>query len=119
MACAVKTRARNPSRAVDSASGARQAPTLKVFGNDYPTPDGILRDYVHVLDLAAAHLLALERLEREGPTLAYNLGAGRGYSVLEVVEACRRSPATRFRLSPRLDGKGPARPVRGQRARPP
>jgi UDP-glucose 4-epimerase len=68
------------------------APHLQVYGTDYPTPDGTcLRDYVHVLDLGAAHLLALEALEgAEGP-LIYNLGAGHGYSVLEVVEACRRA----------------------------
>ncbi len=64
-----------------------QTPAIKVFGGDYPTPDGsCVRDYIHVSDLAAAHLLALER----GVTGALNLGTGRGFSVLEVVEACRR-----------------------------
>jgi UDP-glucose 4-epimerase len=71
------------------AVGAAEA--VQVYGSDYPTPDGTcLRDYVHVLDLAAAHLRALERLDAPGTWLAYNLGAGRGHSVLEVVEACRR-----------------------------
>jgi len=71
------------------ALGAAEA--VQVYGNDYPTPDGTcLRDYVHVLDLAAAHLLALNRLDAPGTWLAYNLGAGRGHSVLEVIEACRR-----------------------------
>jgi UDP-glucose 4-epimerase len=63
---------------------------ITIFGNDYPTPDGTcIRDYIHVEDLADAHLLALERL-REGEGLKLNLGTGRGYSVLEVIEACRQ-----------------------------
>lgn len=68
-----------------------QGPGLKVFGTDYPTPDGTcVRDYVHVLDLAAAHLLALERMG-EGPAAkAYNLGNGRGFSVREVIDTARR-----------------------------
>ncbi|MBY0526993.1 MAG: UDP-glucose 4-epimerase GalE [Gemmataceae bacterium] len=62
-----------------------QRPAIDVFGTDYPTPDGTcIRDYVHVEDLAEAHLLALERLQR-GEALRYNLGIGRGYSVREVV----------------------------------
>ena len=64
-----------------------QRPALEVFGTDYPTPDGTcIRDYIHVDDLAAAHLLALERLE-PGKGLRYNLGIGRGYSVREVIRA--------------------------------
>ena len=64
-----------------------QAPQVKIFGDDYATPDGsCVRDYVHVSDLAEAHLLALER-KVEG---AMNLGTGRGFSVREVVESCRR-----------------------------
>jgi UDP-glucose 4-epimerase len=61
---------------------------LSVFGNDYPTPDGTpIRDYIHVVDLAVGHLKALDKLQ-ENPGLAiYNLGTGRGYSVLEVVRA--------------------------------
>jgi UDP-glucose-4-epimerase GalE len=62
-------------------------PALEIFGTDYPTPDGTcVRDYIHVEDLAEAHLLALERLE-PGKALCYNLGIGRGYSVREVVGA--------------------------------
>ena len=62
-------------------------PELRVFGNDYPTPDGTgVRDYIHVVDLASAHVSALELAG--GPRLrVYNLGTGRGYSVLEVIEA--------------------------------
>ncbi len=61
-------------------------PQLSVFGNDYPTPDGTgVRDYIHVVDLAVGHLKTLEKLA-EGPGLVtYNLGTGRGYSVLEVI----------------------------------
>ncbi|MDR3214229.1 MAG: UDP-glucose 4-epimerase GalE [Azoarcus sp.] len=63
-------------------------PELQVFGNDYPTLDGTgVRDYIHVSDLAAGHLAALARLETLAAVSAINLGAGRGYSVLEVVRA--------------------------------
>lgn len=63
-------------------------PELRVFGNDYPTPDGTgVRDYLHVVDLARGHLKALERLAKQpGGVLTYNLGTGRGYSVLEMVQ---------------------------------
>ena len=61
---------------------------LDVYGDDYATPDGTcVRDYVHVSDLASAHLLALGALKREGYSAVYNLGSGRGYSVREVVAA--------------------------------
>lgn len=66
-----------------------QRPHIEIFGDDYPTPDGTcLRDYIHVDDLASAHLLALERLQ-PGQGLKLNLGTGRGYSVREVIDACR------------------------------
>jgi UDP-glucose-4-epimerase GalE len=59
---------------------------LRVFGNDYPTPDGTpIRDYIHVADLADAHVRALQRLSDGGGNLTVNLGTGRGYSVLEVI----------------------------------
>ena len=62
---------------------------MTVFGTDYPTPDGTcIRDYVHVTDLAAAHLLALDRLEAGSVT--WNLGNGAGHSVLEVIRAVER-----------------------------
>ncbi|RMF77639.1 MAG: UDP-glucose 4-epimerase GalE [Planctomycetota bacterium] len=62
---------------------------IKVFGTDYPTPDGsCIRDYIHVDDLAEAHLLAIENLE-EGAFEAFNVGTGRGNSVLEIIEAAR------------------------------
>lgn len=63
---------------------------LSIFGNDYPTPDGTcIRDYIHVTDLAEAHLAALLRLDEE-PVLKLNLGTGVGVSVKEIIEACRR-----------------------------
>jgi len=67
---------------------AGQRPSLNVFGNDYPTPDGTgVRDYIHVMDLAEGHLAALDFLAGHGGWHAVNLGTGRGYSVLEMVRA--------------------------------
>lgn len=64
-------------------------PEIRIFGSDYPTPDGTcVRDYIHVLDLAQAHILALEALERGSRT--YNLGNGQGFSVREVIETARQ-----------------------------
>ena len=72
---------------IDAALGRR--PPLSVFGTDYATPDGTcIRDYVHVTDLAAAHLLALDQLD--GRSVTYNLGNGTGHSVLEVIAAVER-----------------------------
>ncbi len=63
-------------------------PELKVFGNDYPTPDGSgVRDYIHIMDLASGHMKALEKLVTNSGLVTYNLGTGKGYSVLEMVEA--------------------------------
>lgn len=67
-------------------------PMLRVFGSDYPTPDGTgVRDYIHVVDLALGHLKALDRLAAHPGVIAYNLGTGRGYSVLEMVAAFERA----------------------------
>ena len=61
---------------------------LNVFGNDYNTKDGTgVRDYIHVVDLAKGHLKALEKLKKDSGIFTYNLGTGKGYSVLEVIEA--------------------------------
>ncbi len=61
---------------------------LSIFGNDYPTPDGTgVRDYIHVVDLAIGHLYALKKLDDKPGVVTYNLGTGRGYSVLEMVKA--------------------------------
>jgi UDP-glucose 4-epimerase len=70
----------------------RKRPTLEVYGTDYPTPDGTaIRDYVHVEDLAEAHVLALDHLERGGTSEIVNLGTGLGSSVLEVIAAAERA----------------------------
>ena len=67
-----------------------QRDNIKVFGDDYATPDGTcIRDYIHVDDLASAHVAALEKLQ-PSTALKLNLGTGNGASVMEVVEACRR-----------------------------
>ncbi len=68
-----------------------QRPPLRVFGRDWPTPDGTcVRDYIHVLDLASAHLAALDALVEGAPSGAWNLGTGHGSSVLEVLAAIER-----------------------------
>jgi len=68
-----------------------ELPYLSVFGDDYPTPDGTaIRDYIHVSDLADAHVRALDHLRRGGKSEKINLGNGHGYSVLEVIETARR-----------------------------
>jgi UDP-glucose 4-epimerase len=71
---------------------AGRLPRLRIYGNDYPTPDGTgVRDYIHVTDLARGHVAAIEFLENERSSITVNLGAGRGYSVLEVVGAFERA----------------------------
>jgi UDP-glucose 4-epimerase len=66
-------------------------PAVSVFGNDYPTPDGTpIRDYIHVADLGAAHILALDHLRKGGESQRINLGNGHGYSVMEVIETARQ-----------------------------
>ena len=74
---------------LDAAAGLR--PQIKIFGTDYDTPDGTcIRDYIHVSDLADAHILALKYLINGGESAAFNLGNGKGYSVREVIEAAER-----------------------------
>jgi len=83
---------------------------LNVFGSDYPTPDGTcLRDYIHVSDLADAHVRALQYLEQGGESLALNLGTGRGNSVLEVIQAAEKATgqAVRRKIGPRRPGDPP------------
>lgn len=87
-----------------------QRPHIGVFGTDYPTPDGsCVRDYVHVDDLAEAHLLAVEAAE-PGRAEAYNVGTGTGTSVLEVIESARRATghAIPVQLGPRRAGDPPS-----------
>jgi len=68
-----------------------QCSEIPVFGSDYPTKDGsCIRDYVHVLDIAKAHILSLEYIEKHAGNRAYNLGNNKGYSVLEVIETTRQ-----------------------------
>lgn len=67
-------------------------PELKIFGNDYETPDGTgVRDYIHVVDLAKGHIAAMKKLEQSPGLKFYNLGTGKGYSVLEMVQAFERA----------------------------
>lgn len=74
---------------LDAASGRKKQ--VNIFGDDYKTPDGTcLRDYVHVSDLANAHLLSLKHLAAGGESIAFNLGIGKGFSVLEVVKAAQK-----------------------------
>ncbi len=90
---------------LDAASGQRE--DIKVFGTDYDTPDGsCIRDYIHVTDLASAHLLALHYLESGKPSDFFNLGNERGTSVLEVVDSVKRVTGKDFKvtLAPRRSG---------------
>ncbi|MEG1547309.1 MAG: UDP-glucose 4-epimerase GalE [Clostridia bacterium] len=83
---------------------------LPVYGNDYPTPDGTgVRDYIHVVDLAAGHVAALQKLDQPG-VYTYNLGTGIGCSVLEVIEAYRKASgqAIPYQIMPRRPGDVPA-----------
>jgi len=74
---------------LQAASGRR--PHITVFGRDYDTPDGTcIRDYIHILDLAEAHWLALQHLQSAGESSAFNLGNGNGYSVESVIQAAKR-----------------------------
>ncbi len=82
-----------------------------IFGNDYPTPDGTnVRDYIHVLDLTSAHLLALDHLNRGGESGLFNLGVGRGYSNKEVLDAIRKVTAKDLQvvIGPRRTGDAAA-----------
>jgi UDP-glucose 4-epimerase len=91
------------------ATGARAR--LEIFGDDYETPDGTgVRDYVHVSDLARAHVLLLERLEGGAPALRFNCGYGHGYSVREVIAAVERATRRKLPVSvaPRRAGDPPA-----------
>lgn len=73
-------------------AGMGKRPPVKLFGTDYPTPDGTaVRDYVHVSDLAEAHVLALKRLMEGGDSLAANLGTGDGYSVRQILDEAGRA----------------------------
>jgi UDP-glucose 4-epimerase len=95
-------------RVLAVASG--RLPEVEVFGTDYPTEDGTcLRDYIHVNDLALAHLAALEHLRGGGDNLAVNLGNSRGYSVKEIIRIAERITQQKIRVvhSPRRAGDPP------------
>ncbi len=97
------------TRALKTASGIY--PELQIFGTDYATPDGTcVRDYIHVDDLASAHLLALESLLAGGDSAVFNCGYGRGYSVREVVDMARKVTGVHFTVTeaPGRDGDPPA-----------
>ena len=94
---------------MQTAIGRREK--VRVFGGDYPTPDGTcVRDYIHVVDLALGHLAALARLEEFKGAQAVNLGAGKGYSVLEVVAAAGKAVGKPIphEMAPRRAGDAPA-----------
>ncbi len=97
-----------------------QREQIDIYGSDYDTPDGTcVRDYIHVNDLAEAHVLALEALERGAGSNAYNLGTGRGQSVREAIEAARHvtGHAIPARECPRRPGDPPALVAGAARAR--
>lgn len=86
---------------------AGQLPCLSVFGNDYNTPDGTgVRDYIHVVDLAKAHLKALERAEKVQNVEYYNIGTGVGYSVLDIIKAYEKATGLKvnYKIAPRRPG---------------
>ncbi len=82
-------------------------PCLLVYGNDYDTPDGTgVRDYIHVVDLAHGHIKALEWLNQNEGINAFNLGTGRGYSVLDIVNAFKKynNVDIAYKIAPRRAG---------------
>jgi UDP-glucose 4-epimerase len=84
---------------------------ITIFGDDYPTPDGTcIRDYIHVVDLAEAHIAALEKLLAAGASQAFNVGTGEGHSVMEVVRAVEEVTGRKVPLAtgPRREGDAPA-----------
>jgi UDP-glucose-4-epimerase GalE len=103
---------------LDAAMGRR--PSVTVFGDDYPTKDGTcIRDYIHVTDLADAHFKALKRMMRTGKSDAFNLGTGRGYTVLEVIRAAGKATGRKVptRIGPRRAGDPPALVADSRKAR--
>ena len=102
---------------IENALGIRSG--FKLFGNDYPTPDGTcVRDYVHVIDIANAHLLALDKIESL-PNRAFNLGNGEGYSNMQVLEAARKVTGKEIlvEMAPRREGDPAVLVASSERAR--
>jgi UDP-glucose 4-epimerase len=101
-----------------TALGKRES--VSIFGTDYPTPDGTcIRDYIHVTDLAQAHVLGLEYLLKGGETTVFNLGNGNGFSVKEVIETARQITGREIPAieCPRRPGDPPALVGGSDRAR--
>lgn len=97
-----------------------QRPQLEIYGRDYPTPDGTcIRDYIHVTDLAAAHIDALSYLRSGGESAAFNCGYGRGFSVLEVIKAVEHAVGRPLPVidAPRRPGDPPELVAGAERAR--
>jgi UDP-glucose 4-epimerase len=93
---------------------------ISVFGDDYPTEDGTcIRDYIHVSDLADAHILALERLRKGEESAIYNLGSGNGYSVKQVIDVSREvtGHAIPAKIEPRRAGDPAVLIASSERAR--
>lgn len=90
---------------LQTAAGKRSS--VKIFGTDYPTPDGTcIRDYVHVTDLAHAHILALEKMVKENKSNDFNLGSGNGFSVAEIIAKAKEVTKVDFKVetAPRREG---------------
>jgi len=103
---------------LDAAMGRR--PSIRIFGDDYDTPDGTcLRDYIHVCDLADAHVLGLEYLCNGGKSDVFNLGNGRGFSVREVIAAAARvtGKSIPVEMAGRREGDSPALVGSGEKAK--
>ena len=104
--------------ALRAAAGTGNALTL--FGDDYPTTDGTcVRDYIHVDDLASAHVAAIEKMSAGGNFSAYNLGNGNGYSVKEIIAACEKAVGAEipFTIGPRREGDPATLVASAQKAR--
>jgi UDP-glucose 4-epimerase len=104
---------------LDVARGKRAS--VQIYGDDYPTPDGTcVRDYIHVSDLARAHVLSLQHLEQGGASSIFNLGCGGGYSVKQVIEAARKvtGKAIETVVAPRRPGDPAVLVASSERARP-
>jgi UDP-glucose 4-epimerase len=109
----IKGKELNPANLIpivmEAAAGTRKE--VQVFGSDYDTPDGTcIRDYIHVSDLAVAHVTALEYITKNQQSLTVNLGTGTGTSVLEVIEAARR--ITGKPIPAKMTGRRPGDPAR-------
>ena len=104
--------------ALRAAAGTGNALTL--FGDDYPTTDGTcVRDYIHVDDLASAHVAAIEKMSASGSFNVYNLGNGNGYSVKEIIAACEKAVGAEipFTIGPRREGDPATLVASAQKAR--